>query len=106
MKPCIAYITAKNKTEAKKIGKLLVEKNVVACVNIIDNMNSIYMWEGKLVDEKETIIIAKTRESNTEKLIRYVKENHSYSCPCVVIVPIVNGNKDYLDWIIKETHIH
>ncbi|MBE7412709.1 MAG: divalent-cation tolerance protein CutA [Leptospiraceae bacterium] len=106
MKPCIAYITTKNKQEAKKLGKLLVEKNIVACINIFNNINSIYSWEGKIMDEKETVIIAKTRESNTEKLVRFVKENHSYTCPCVIIVPIVNGNPEYLDWIIQETHLH
>ncbi len=103
MKPCIAYITTKSNKEAKQIARLLIEKKVAACVNIIDNMNSLYMWEGKLVDETETVIIAKTRESVMDKLIRYVKENHSDSCPCVIALPVTNGNKEYLDWIVKET---
>lgn len=106
MNPCIAYITTKSKTEAKKLGKLLVEKNIAACVNIIDKMNSIYKWEDKIVDEEETLLIVKTRDSVVEKLIRNVKEHHSYSCPCIVVVPIVDGNQEYLDWIVKETTLH
>lgn len=103
MKTYFIYITASNKEEARKIGRALVESRLAACINVIDNMNSIYWWEGKVQDDNETIIIAKTKEPLVEELIKKVKSLHSYDCPCVVALPIEDGNKDFLDWIIKET---
>lgn len=103
MKLTLVYITTKNKSEAKKIGKTLVKTKLAACINIIDGMNSIYRWEGKIQSDSETILIAKTKESLVDKLIKKVKSIHSYSCPCIICLPILNGNKDYLNWVRKET---
>lgn len=103
MKFNLIYITAKDKEEAKKIGKELVESRLAACVNIIDNMNSIYWWKGKVCENCEAILIAKTKESLVAELIKKVKSMHSYECPCVVSLPILNGNKQFLKWIEEET---
>jgi periplasmic divalent cation tolerance protein len=103
MKLNLIYITTKDKKEAKKIGKELVETRLAACVNIIDNMNSIYWWEGKMQEDKEAILIAKTKESLVNILIERVKSVHSYSCPCIISLPILTGNKNYLNWLAKET---
>lgn len=99
----LVYITASNKEEARKIGRILVEERLAACVNIFDGMNSMYWWEGKIQDDNETVIIAKTKESLVSKVIEKVKSVHSYSCPCVISVPISGGNADFLKWIEKET---
>ena len=103
MKLNIVYITAKDKEEARKIGRELVETRLAACVNIIDNMNSMYWWEGEIQDDNEAVLIAKTKESLVPELIKKVKSLHSYSCPCIVSLPILDGNKEYLDWLEKET---
>ena len=97
------YITTGNKDEARSIGKELVVSNLAACVNIIDNMNSMYLWEGEIQDDKETILIAKTTETRVPELIEKVKSMHSYSCPCVLSLPVLDGNKHFLDWIAEET---
>lgn len=99
------YITTKNKEEARKIGRELVENKLAACVNIIDNMNSIYWWKGEIQDDTETVLIAKTKEGLVQELIKKVKEMHSYDCPCIVSLPIKSGNKEYLKWIEKNTKI-
>ena len=103
MKTNIIYITAGNMDEARTIGKDLVSNRLAACVNIIDNINSMYWWEGKIQDDREVIVIAKSRESLVPNLIERVKSLHSYSCPCVVSLPILDGNKAFLDWIVDET---
>ena len=103
MKLNLVYITTKDKDEARRIGKELVKTRLAACVNIIDNMNSMYWWEGKIQDDQEVILIAKTRQSLVKKLIKKVKSIHSYSTPCIVSLPILDGNSDYLDWLEKET---
>jgi len=97
------YITTSNKEEARKIGRELVQSRLAACVNIIDNMNSMYWWEGEVQDDDETVLIAKTREALIPELIEKVKSIHSYSCPCIVSLPILNGNRAYLDWLAEET---
>ena len=103
MKLNLVYITTKDKAEARKIGQELVKTRLAACINIIDNMNSMYWWQGKIQDDNEAILIAKTKQSLVKKLIKKVKSLHSYSCPCIISLPILEGNKDYLQWLSKET---
>ncbi len=97
------YITAKDKDEARMIGRELVEGRLAACVNIFDGVNSVFWWEENVQDETEAVLVAKTKESLVPELIEKVKALHSYSCPCIVSLPIVDGNKDFLDWIERET---
>ncbi len=102
---CLIYITAKDKAEAKKIGRELVKSRLVACVNIIDGISSIYFWQGDLAESKETMLIAKTRKSLVKKVIAKVKSLHSYECPCVLAVPIADGNFEFLEWVKMETKL-
>ena len=97
------YITAKDSDQARAIGRALVEERLAACVNIIDGMNSLYWWQGVIQDDHETIVIAKTRAELMPKLIDRVKSLHSYQVPCIVALPILSGNPDFLKWIEQET---
>lgn len=103
METRLIYITTGGIDEARTIGKELIASRLAACVNIIDNMNSMYLWEGKIQDDKETVLIAKTTETRVPKLIEKVKSMHSYACPCVLSLPVLDGNKPFLDWIAEET---
>jgi periplasmic divalent cation tolerance protein len=103
MNPMMIYITAKNAHEAEAIGTALVEERLVACVNIISDVLSIYRWKGSIERETEAVLIAKTRESLVDTIIDRVKLLHSYECPCIEAIPITKGNPDYLKWIIDET---
>ena len=102
-KLCWVYMTAGTFEEARNIGKILVEKNLVACVNLIENMTSIYKWEDKLEEGQEVVMIAKTRKKLMPKLIETVNSYHSYDCPCILELPIQGGNPEYLTWIETET---
>ena len=88
--------------EAKTIGKELVSSRLAACVNIIDHMKSIYRWEGKMQEDSEVILIAKTTENRVPALIEKVKAMHSYDCPCIVSLPVSGGNAAFMDWIVGE----
>ena len=98
----IIYIVVKDKEEAKKIGKFLIEERLAACINYFP-INSIYRWEGKIEKGGEVGMLVKTREDLVEKVIEKVKERHSYKVPCVVCLKVEQGNKDFLEWIKKET---
>ncbi|GBU22882.1 hypothetical protein R80B4_02795 [Fibrobacteres bacterium R8-0-B4] len=99
----IAYITAKDKSQALSIGRALVEERLAACVNVIDGMTSIYRWEGEIAEDSEAVLIAKTAAEKFEALAERVKQLHTYDCPCVVSIPITGGNQDYLEWLGENT---
>ena len=100
----LALTTTATKDEAKSIAKALVEERIVAGVNIISGVESIYWWQGKMEEASETALIAKTRADRLADLTQKVKEWHPYDCPCVVALPLSpgEGNQDYLDWIGTE----
>ncbi len=100
---CMVYMTAADEDEAGRIGRALVAERLAACVNVIPGMRSIYRWQGEVHDDREVVVIAKTREALVDALVARVKELHSYDCPCVVALPIGAGNPDFLDWIEAET---
>lgn len=99
----VVYITVPSPEEGKKIAKALVEKRLAACVNIVPGLRSIYHWQEKICDEKELLLIAKTRDSLFERLEHEVKSIHSYKVPEIIALPIVKGSKEYLDWIYENT---
>lgn len=103
MEANLIYITAGSMDEARSIGKELVTRRLAASVNIIDGINSLYWWEGEIRDEKEVTILAKTKESLVPELIEKVRSMHSYDCPCIVSLPILEGNRPFLEWIREET---
>ena len=99
----LIYITTDGPDEARAIGRALVEARLAACVNIIDPMVSIYRWEGKVAEGRETVLIAKTRAALVGALTEKVRALHSYDCPCVVALPVDGGNPAFLAWIGAET---
>ncbi len=105
MRANLIYITAGSMEEARQIGSDLVANRLAACVNIIDGMTSMFRWEGGVQDEKEVIVIAKTRESLVENLVKRVKDIHSYECPCILSFSVADGNPAFLDWIGEETRV-
>ncbi len=91
------------KKEAHKIAAFLVKKKLVACANIIKNVDSIFTWKGKVTKAKEILIVGKTMNKNVQKIIKSVKKKlHSYEVPCVIFFDIKGGNTDFLKWIIKS----
>ncbi len=99
------YMTAGSLEEARKIGKELVISKLAACVNILNNMNSIYVWQGKVQEDSEIVMIAKTTEDRVPQLVEKVKSLHSYECPCIVSIPVSGGNQAFLDWIAEEVKV-
>ena len=99
----VVYTTIDNIQDARKIAHTLVEEQIVACVNIIPKMESVYRWKGKIENDDECIIIAKTSDPNVKKTIQRIKELHKYELPDIIVLPIIGGSKDYLDYIVNET---
>ena len=99
----VIFITAPNKKEAEHIARQLIKNRLAACVNIMENIKSIFWWKGKVDRAGEVLLIIKTRKSLINKLIKKVKPLHSYAVPEIIALPIIAGNKQYLDWINEST---
>jgi periplasmic divalent cation tolerance protein len=103
MEASLLYITTQNNAEAKAIGTALLEERLIACITIVDNIQSMYWWNGSITSDTEAMCIAKTKTSLVPEVITKVKTIHSYTCPCVVALPIIDGNPEFLAWIARET---
>ena len=99
----VVFVTASSEEEADKISSLLLEKRTAACVNVIPRIKSRFWWQGKLDSAQESLLIIKTRAALMPQLTDIVKKAHSYTVPEIVALPIVAGDKDYLDWVDQET---
>ena len=95
----VVLITAKDTVEAKKISDQLLQDKLIACANIIEGVNSVFWWQGKIDEAKEVLLVLKSRRDLFEKIIKTVKSLHSYETPEIIALPIVEGNPDYLKWI-------
>ena len=99
----LLYITCANRDEAISLARTLVQEKLVACANVLDGATSLYRWEGKLEEASEAILIAKTQAAKVEEATQCIKSLHSYSVPCIVTLPILSGNADFLQWVTEET---
>ena len=99
----VVFVTASSEEEAEKIASLLLEKRKAACVNVIPRVSSRFWWQGRLDSAQESLLIIKTRAALVPELTDIVKKAHSYSVPEIMALPVVAGNKDYLDWVDRET---
>jgi periplasmic divalent cation tolerance protein len=103
MEALVVYITAPNEEEAAKIARAIVEERLAACANIIPAVRSIYSWQGKMEDEKEVLMIVKTRLRLFKALQERVKELHSYTVPEIIALPVVDGSEEYISWLKEVT---
>lgn len=95
----IIYITTSDVDEAKKIAKTLLDERLVACCNIIPQIESLYWWEGEIEEDQESLLLTKTHSNLVDKVISRVEEIHNYETPCALEIQIKEGSEDYLDWL-------
>lgn len=98
----LIYITTSESSESKKIAKTLLEEKLVACTNIIPQINSLYLWKGEIEDDDESILIAKTKTDKVDQVIKRVEEIHSYETPCILQLEVKTGSECYLQWMEDE----
>ncbi len=96
-------VTVSSDDEATTIARMLVVQGLAACVNIIPGVRSIYQWEGKVEEEREYLLMAKTIRQAFDRLVAVVKEHHSYSVPEIIALPIQHGTSEYLQWVRDMT---
>jgi periplasmic divalent cation tolerance protein len=102
-KPVLIYSTFPSAEAAEAVGRVLVERQLAACVNILPGMTSIYRWEGAIARDSEAVMIIKTRKSLSERVTAEVGAMHPYSNPALVEIAINGGSQAYVDWLMGET---
>jgi periplasmic divalent cation tolerance protein len=95
----VIFVTASNKKEAERIAQELIRKKLAACVNIIDKIESIFRWQGKIETAKEALLVIKSKKVKLPKIIKLIRLVHSYQVPEIIALPIIDGDKPYLRWI-------
>jgi periplasmic divalent cation tolerance protein len=103
MAAMLIYVTTGSEEEALRIGRAVVEERLAACANILPRITSIFHWDGTLQQEDEAVLILKTPEDRVDAVVARIKAVHSYSCPCIVTLPVTGGNAAFLNWIEAET---
>ncbi|MBM4395467.1 MAG: divalent-cation tolerance protein CutA [Deltaproteobacteria bacterium] len=90
---------------SEQIARSIVDGGFAACVNIVPGIRSIYRWKGEVCDEPEDLLVVKTAAAGVDDLVAHVKSIHSYTVPEIVALPVVAGNRDYLEWVAAETSV-
>ena len=100
---CEVIITADNPEWLASFTRKLVEERLIACGQNMTDIRSIYRWQGAIEDEAEARVALHTRLDLVPRIVERTKQEHSYDVPCVIALPVVEGNPDYLDWVRAET---
>ncbi len=100
--PVVILITTSIGEEAERIANKLLTQRKAAYINIIPKVRSLFWWKGELDSADEAVLIVKTKASLVDQIVSLVKEAHSYEVPEVIALPLIGGNRDYLNWMSDE----
>jgi len=96
----VVLVTCATLEESRKIARSMVENHFAACVNVVTHaVESFYMWEGKLENASEYLLVMKTSDERVDELKKAVLDMHSYDTPEFVVLPIIAGTDEYLKWL-------
>ena len=95
----VIFVTAASSGEGKKIARHLVETKLAACVNILPPMESVYRWEGKIAEEREFLLIIKSTGELFPEIKAEISKIHSYHTPEIICLPVIEGSRNYLQWV-------
>ena len=98
----VVFITAADEEDAALISRVLLKQRKAACVNIIGGVGSLFWWQDKIESASESLLVVKTRAALLDEIIKLVKEIHSDDVPEIIVLPIIGGSRDYLEWIDNE----
>ncbi len=95
----VVLCSCSNEKSATNLARCLVKNRLAGCVKVLPVKSSIYLWEGDVVNETESLMIIKTLDSKAHELERFITQNHEYETPEVLVIPEVKSNEDYRAWI-------
>jgi len=95
----VVITTTETKEDAERLARLLVERELAACVQVLPQITSIYRWQGRIEQAGESLLLIKTTRQAYPRLETAIKENHSYQTPEIIALPVEAGADDYLGWL-------
>jgi periplasmic divalent cation tolerance protein len=98
----VVLTTVEKQEDGERLARLLVERRLAACVQVLPPMISIYTWQGKIERASEVLLLIKTARTVYPELEATIKENHSYQTPEIIALPIEAGHGDYLQWLVDS----
>ena len=101
----VVLTTVSSEDEAVRLVRTLLERRLIACGTLLPGARSLYRWEGKIADEKETLLLLKTRSARVEALQEAFRELHPYKVPELLAMSVDTGLDKYLEWINAETSL-
>jgi periplasmic divalent cation tolerance protein len=101
----VVLTTVSNDDEAVKLVRELLERRLIACGTLLPGARSIYRWQGKIADERETMLLLKTRSARIDALQAAFKELHPYKVPELLVISVDTGLEKYIEWINGETSL-
>jgi len=93
------YVLFGSDEEARRIGRVMVERRLAACVNVLGPCHSIYRWQGVVEESAEVAAIFKTKAENAEALATAIRAEHSYDVPAISVLPVIATQADYAAWV-------
>ena len=99
----IVFTTLASTTNSHDLASILVTERLAACVNVLGDMESVYRWKGVVETDHERQLIIKTTGERVAALKARLHEIHPYEVPEFIVVPVVGGSDEYLNWIRAST---
>ena len=99
----VVLTTVASEDEAVRFVRALLDRRIIACGTLLPGARSLYRWQGKTADEREVVIMLKTRSGCLDALRAAVGELHPYKVPELLALPVQAGTEKYLEWISGET---
>ena len=99
----VVLCTVPSEDVGVQIARQLVQEQLVACVNILPGVRSIYRYQGKVEDDRELLLVMKTSSDRVDALMPRVRALHPYEVCEVLALEVTTGSQPYLDWVLAET---
>jgi len=99
----LVYCTCPDAHLAERLGRILVEERIAACINILPGMRSVYRWEGVVETADEAVLIVKTAAERVETVMTRLGQLHPNAEPCILVLPVVGGSPTYLAWLLAHS---
>jgi periplasmic divalent cation tolerance protein len=102
-RPLLVYTTFPDADTALSVGEAMTREKLIACMNVLPGMASVYMWKDRVERGQEVVAILKTRKARQEEVHRALKAKHPYETPVILFIEPTGADPDTLAWLVAET---
>jgi periplasmic divalent cation tolerance protein len=98
----VCLVTCPDVEVGKRLARELLHEKLVACVNVVPGVASLYWWEGQVQEDSEVLLVLKTTEERVDALKERLPQLHPYSVPELLALPVQDGLAPYLRWVAES----